>query len=147
MLEVKFFLSDGNASDVDLEQMRMKISLRQIVSVFFIADLFFLCNSKQMNNCACNMPPRLKNCKVSKQKTSLTSVLTSVTLSAENDALWKAFTAQPTGLPIIPWPEKGGARKGFNLHTAIELEDDQMLYCSVHVSSNIFTFIFLSNHT
>jgi hypothetical protein len=142
-----FFLSGGNASDVDLEQMKTKIFPRQIVSGFFIVDLFFSCNCKQINNCTCNMPPRLNNCKVSKQKTSLTSTLTSVTLPAENDALWKASTAQPTGLPIIPRPEKGGARKGFNLYTARELEDNQMLYCSVRVSFNIFTFIFLSNHT
>jgi hypothetical protein len=125
----------------------MKIFLRQIVSVFFIVDLFFSCNCKQMNNCTCNMLPRLKNCKVSKQKTLLTSTLTLVTLSAKNDALQKASTTQPTGLPIIPQPEKGGARKGFNLCTAMELEDNQMLYCSVCVSFNIFTFIFLSNHT
>jgi len=80
------------------------------------------------------MLPRLKNCKVSKQKTSYTSALTSVTLSAENNALWKASTAQPMGLRMIPRPEKGVAGNGFNLRAAMELEDDHMLYCTVCVS-------------
>jgi hypothetical protein len=107
-----FFLSGGNAPDVDLEQMKTKIFLRQIVSVSFIVDLFFSCNCKQINNCTCNMPPRLKNCKVSKQKTSLTSALTSVTLSAENDALWKAFTAQPRVCQSYLGQRKEGPGKG-----------------------------------
>jgi hypothetical protein len=53
--------------------------------------------------------------KVSKENTSYTFTLTSVTLSAENDALQKASSTQPMGLPIIPGPEKGVAGKGFNL--------------------------------
>src|SRR5271156_5781472 len=100
-----------------------------------------------MKDCTCNMPPSSKNCKVSKPKTSYTSVLTSVTLSAENDALRKASTAQPTGLPIIPRPEKGVAGNGFNLCAAMQLQDDHTLYCTVRVSLNCYTFIFLSNHT
>ena len=93
------------------------------------------------------MLPSLKNCRVSKQKASYTSVLTSVTLSAGNNALQKAYTAQPTGLLIIPQPEKGVACNGFNIHASMELENDHALYCTVHMSLNPYTFIFLSNHT
>jgi hypothetical protein len=80
------------------------------------------------------MPHRLKSCKVSKENTSYTFTLTSVTLSAENDALWKASTTQLMGLPIIPQPEKGVAGKGFNLRAAMDLEENNTLYCTVYVS-------------
>jgi hypothetical protein len=73
------------------------------------------------------MPHRLKSCKVSKENTSYTFMLTSVTLSAGNDALWKASTTQPMGLPIIPWQEKGVAGKGFNLCAAMDLEKNVAL--------------------
>lgn len=62
------------------------------------------------------------------------SVLTSEFLSAENDALRKATNAQPVGLPTIDRPEKGVAGNGFNLRTAMGLDDDPTLYCSVRVS-------------
>lgn len=55
-------------------------------------------------------------------------------LSAENNILRKAATAQSTGLPSIPRPEKGVAGNGFNLRAAMGLEDDQTLYCTVRVS-------------
>ena len=61
-------------------------------------------------------------------------MLISIFLSAENDALRKATNAQPRGLPTVPRPEKGVAGNGFNLRTAMGLDDDPMLYCSVRVS-------------
>jgi hypothetical protein len=61
-------------------------------------------------------------------------VLTSVIWSAENDALRKATTTRPTGLPSISRPEKGVAGNGFNLRIAMELEDDKTLYCTIRVS-------------
>jgi hypothetical protein len=84
---------------------------------------------------------RLKSCKVSKENTSYTFTLTSVTLSAENNALQKASTTQPMGLPIIPQPEKGVAGKGFNLRAAMDLEENNMLYCTVHVSSMLLLLL------
>ena len=66
-------------------------------------------------------------------------MLTSVTLSAENDALQKAST--PMGLPIIPWPEKGVAGKGVNLCAAMDLEENNMLYCTVCVSSMLLLLL------
>jgi hypothetical protein len=73
-------------------------------------------------------------------------MLTSVTPLAKNDALQKVSTAQPMGLQIISWPEKGVASNGFNLHAAMELEDNNTLYCTVHISLKSFSN-FLSNHT
>ena len=66
--------------------------------------------------------------------------------SAENDALRKASTAQPTGLASIPRPEKGVSGKGFNLRaaTGMGLGEDPTLYCTVHVS---FLFLLLSSLT
>jgi hypothetical protein len=57
-------------------------------------------------------------------------------LSAENNALRKAAaaTAQPTGQPSIPRPEKGVAGNRFNLRTAMGLEEDRTLYCTLRVS-------------
>jgi hypothetical protein len=72
---------------------------------------------------------------------SYTFMLTSVTLSAENDALQKASTTQPMGLLIIPQPEKGVAGKGFNLCAAINLEKNNMLYCTVHVNSMLLLLL------
>jgi hypothetical protein len=68
-------------------------------------------------------------------------MLTSVTLSAKNDALRKASTTQPMGLLIIPWPEKGVAGKGFYLHAAMDLEENKMLYCTVHVGSMLLLLL------
>ena len=68
-------------------------------------------------------------------------MLTSVILSAENDALWKASTTQPMGLPIIPQPEKGVAGKGFNLHAAMDLQENNTLYCTVRVSSMLLLLL------
>ena len=68
-------------------------------------------------------------------------MLTSVTLSAKNDALWKASTTQPMGLPIIPQPEKGVAGKGYNLHAAMDLEENNTLYCTVCVSSMLLLLL------
>ena len=59
----------------------------------------------------------------------------------------KASTVQPTGLPVIPQPEKGVVGNGFNLHTAMELDNDHTLYCTVCVSLKSYTFILLSTHT
>ena len=36
---------------------------------------------------------------------------------------------------------------GFNLHAAMELDDDRTLYCTVHVSLKSDIFTLLSNHT
>ena len=69
-------------------------------------------------------------------------MLTLIILSAENNALRKATAAQPAGLSTIPWPEKGVTGNGFNLCAAMELGDDHMLYCTVHVSI-IFYYLFL----
>jgi hypothetical protein len=66
-------------------------------------------------------------------------MLTSVILSVENNLLRKA--AQPKG-PSIPRPEKGVSGKGFNLRTAMELEEDPTLYCTVRVSL-IFYYFYL----
>jgi hypothetical protein len=90
-----------------------------------------------------NMLPSLKSCKVSKQVTSYTSALTSVFLSAENDALRKAVNAQPTGVRSIPRPAKGVAGNGFNLRAAMELDDNYTLYCSVRVSLIFYYFYFI----
>jgi hypothetical protein len=87
------------------------------------------------------MRHRLKSCKVSKENTSYTFMLTSVTLSAENDALKKASTTQPMGLPIIHQLEKGVAGKGFNLRAAMDLEKNNTLCCTVHVSSMILLLL------
>ena len=73
-------------------------------------------------------------------------MLTSI-LSAENNALHKATATQPPGLSTIPWPEKGVAGNGFNLHTAMELGDNHMLYCTVRVSLIFYYLFLLSNHT
>jgi hypothetical protein len=72
--------------------------------------------------------------------TRYTFVLTSVIWSAENDALRKASTSQPTGLASIPRPEKGVAGKGFNLRAAMGLGEDPMLYCTVRVSLIVYYF-------
>ena len=69
-------------------------------------------------------------------------MLTSVILLAENDALRKAVTAQPMSLPTIPRPAKGVAGNGFNLRTAMGLEEDPILYCTVRVSL-VFYFFYL----
>jgi hypothetical protein len=61
---------------------------------------------------------------------------------AENDALRKASTAQPTGLASIPRPEKGVSGKGFNLRAAMGLGEDPTLYCTVRVS---FFYLLLSS--
>ena len=71
----------------------------------------------------------------------------SVILSAENDALQKATTAQPTGLSSIPRPGRGVAGNGFNLRAAMELEDDKLLYFTLCVSFIIIITSILSNHT
>jgi hypothetical protein len=68
-------------------------------------------------------------------------MLTSVTLSAENDALQKASTTQPMGLPIIPQLEKGVTGKGFNLRAAMDLEKNNTLYCTVCVSSMLLLLL------
>ena len=66
---------------------------------------------------------------------SYASILTSVIILAENNALRLVASAQPTGLPSIPRPAKGVAGNGFNLRTAMGLEDDNSQYCTVRVSS------------
>jgi hypothetical protein len=74
-------------------------------------------------------------------------MLTSIILSAENDALRKATATQPAGLSTIPRPEKGVAGNGFNLRAAMELGDDHTLYCTVRVSLIFYYLHLLSNHT
>ena len=52
-----------------------------------------------------------------------------------------AATAQPSGLQSIPQLAKGAAGNGFNLRAAMELEDDSILYGTVHVSQSLFIII------
>ena len=66
---------------------------------------------------------------------SYTSILTSVIMLAENNALRLVASAQPTDLSSVPRPVKGGAGNGFNLRSAMGLDDDNSQYCTVRVSS------------
>jgi hypothetical protein len=57
--------------------------------------------------------------------------------SAENDALHKAAAAaKENTVMMIPWPPRGSgiAGNGFNLQTAMHLEDDTDLYTALCVS-------------
>ena len=63
--------------------------------------------------------------------------------TAENDALCKAAPAQPNSEPAILQPQKGVAGRGFNLCKAMRLEDNKALYCTFHVSSFLYSFIFI----
>ena len=56
--------------------------------------------------------------------------------SAENDALRKAAAAKENTAMMIPRPPRGSgvAGNGFNLQTAMRLEDDTNLYTALRVS-------------
>jgi hypothetical protein len=59
---------------------------------------------------------------------------TTLTTSAENDALRKAAAAKETAATMIPRPQRGTAGNGFNLQAAMGLEDDYDLYATLRVS-------------
>ena len=56
--------------------------------------------------------------------------------SAENDALRKAAAAKENTDMMIPWPPSGSgiAGNGFNLQTAMRLQNNTNLYTALHVS-------------
>jgi hypothetical protein len=61
--------------------------------------------------------------------------------------LHRVAATQSTSLPSILRPEKGVAGKGFNLRTAMELQDDPNLYGTVRVSRFLLLCLFLfMNH-
>ena len=53
----------------------------------------------------------------------------------------KAATTQPKGEPTILRPEKGVAGNGFNLRTAMGLDDNKNLYCTLRVSLSHFLLL------
>ena len=61
-------------------------------------------------------------------------LITTLTTSAENNALRKAAAAKETAATMIPCPQRGAAGNRFNLQAAMGLEDDYDLYATLHVS-------------